>query len=42
MRRPTTLNSGMLEDLLAVPVVSKAPGQSFTIQLMVVNFFLIT
>lgn len=34
-RKLTTLNSGMLEDLLAVPAVSKAPEQSITIQLMV-------
>lgn len=35
MRKPTTLSSGMLEDLSAVPAVSKAPEQSSTIQLMV-------
>lgn len=34
-KKPTTLNSGMLEDQLAVPAVSKAPELSSTIQLMV-------
>lgn len=34
-RRLSTLNSGMLEDLLAVPAVLKAPELCFTIQLMV-------
>lgn len=34
-RKPTTLSSGMLEDLSAVPAVSKAPEQFSTIQSMV-------
>lgn len=34
-RKPTTLNSGMSEDRLAVPAVLKAPELSSTIQLMV-------
>lgn len=35
MKKPTTLSSGMLEDLSAVPAVSKARELSSTIQLMV-------